>query len=399
MDCSRHSILMVNVFRVACGIATRVDETPDFKLQRVPVGDQRGVVDHKNGKRKASSPTSASSRAVDCARTPTGRTRARRCEREMKPDVGFDDVLAAGARIAGKLHRTPVHNSRTLDAELGCASFFKCENLQKVGAFKARGATNAVFALDEASASQGVVTHSSGNHAAALAFAAALRGIRCTVVMPRGAPDVKVAAVRGYGAEIVFCEPAEREATCARLAAQTGAELVHPFEDPRVIAGQGTAALELLEQVPELDLVIAPVGGGGLLSGTAITVAAMRPGARVLGAEPAAVDDAARSMHSGVRQPRVPDPRTICDGLLTAIGARPFTILRAFGIEILTAEESAIRDAARTFVERLKLVVEPSGAVPLAVLRTHRERFAGKRVGVIVSGGNTDFRWLCEPGN
>jgi threonine dehydratase len=308
---------------------------------------------------------------------------------------GFDEVRTAAARIDGRVHRTPVHTSGTVDAELGCRVFFKCENLQKVGAFKARGATNAVFALGEAEAARGVVTHSSGNHAAALAFAAGQRGVPCTVVMPRQAPAVKVEAVRGYGAEIVFCEPAEREATCARVAAERGAVVVHPFEDPLVIAGQGTAALELLEEVPDLDVVMTPVGGGGLLAGTAITVAAMRPAARVIGAEPEAVDDAARSLRSGERQPRVENPQTACDGLLTALGAPNFAILRAHGVEVLTAPEAAILAAARTHLERMKLVVEPSGAVPLAVLRTHRARFAGLRVGIVISGGNTDFRWLC----
>lgn len=310
--------------------------------------------------------------------------------------IGFDDVRAAAARIAGVVHRTPVLTSRTIDERLECSAFFKCENLQKVGAFKARGALNAVRALDDAQAARGVVTHSSGNHGAALAWAAAQRGAPCVVVMPRSAPQVKVDAVRGYGAEIVLCEIAEREATSARIADERGAVMVHPFEDPRVIAGQGTAALELCEEVADLDYLIAPVGGGGLLAGTAIAVAALQPRARVIGAEPEAVDDAARSLRSGTHQPRVENPATACDGLLTRLGVPNYAILREHGVEVLTASEAAILDAARTFLERMKIVVEPSGAVPLAVLVEHRERFVGKRVGAILTGGNTDFAWLVR---
>ncbi len=309
--------------------------------------------------------------------------------------VGFDDVRAAAARIAGRVHRTPVLTSRAIDDALGCSVFFKCENLQKVGAFKARGAVNAVFSLGDDEARRGVVTHSSGNHAAALAFAAAKRGIPCAVVMPETAPAVKVTAVRGYGADVVFCRPAERESTCARVAAERGMVVVHPFEDPAVIAGQGTAALELIDEVADLDGVVTPVGGGGLLAGTAITAGALRPGMPVFGAEPEAVDDAARSMASGERQPRVEDPQTACDGLLTALGAPNFALLVQHGVRVLTAPESVILEAARTHLERMKLVVEPSGAVPLAVLQTHRDVFAGQRVGVVISGGNTDFRWMC----
>jgi threonine dehydratase len=309
--------------------------------------------------------------------------------------VTVADVRSAAERIAPHVHRTPVLTSRRVDAELGFRAFFKAENLQRCGAFKARGATNAVLSLGDDGARRGVVTHSSGNHAAALAYAASVRGVACSVVMPRTAPKVKLEAVRGYGAEIVLCEPAERESTCTRVAAERGATIVHPFEDPRVIAGQGTAALELLEQVPDLDAVITPVGGGGLCSGTAITVGALRPSARVFGAEPLAVDDAARSLASGVRQPRVENPRTVCDGLLTALGEPNFAILRAHGVEILTIDEAEIASAARTFLQTMKTVVEPSGAVVLAALRAHRDRFAGQRVGAIVSGGNTDFHWLC----
>jgi threonine dehydratase len=214
------------------------------------------------------------------------------------------DIRAAAERIRGRVHRTPVLTSATLDRELAASVFAKCENLQKVGAFKARGACNAVFALDAAAAARGVITHSSGNHGAALAWAAGLRGIPCTVVMPDTAPDVKIAAVRSYGAEVQLCKAAERDAVCADLQRQRGATMVHPFEHPMVIAGQGTAALELLEDVPDLDVVITPVGGGGLCAGAAVVVRALRPSAAMLGAEPLAVDDAARSLATGVRQPR-----------------------------------------------------------------------------------------------
>jgi threonine dehydratase len=306
----------------------------------------------------------------------------------------IDAVLAAAARIAGHVHRTPVLTSRTCDRELDAQVFFKCENLQKCGAFKARGAVNAVLALDRAAAARGVITHSSGNHGAALAYAASVRGIPCTVVMPADAPAVKMAAVRGYGAEVVTCERSERDATCARLQQQRGAVLVHPFEDPAVIAGQGTAALELLQDVPDLDVVVVPVGGGGLAAGTVIATAALRPSAHVLGAEPLAVDDAARSLASGVRQPGVAGPRTWADGLLTGLGQPNFAILHRAGVRVVTVDEQAIVAAARFFVERMKIVVEPSSATVLAALRAIRGELRGRRVGAILSGGNTDFRWL-----
>ncbi len=303
------------------------------------------------------------------------------------------DVRAAADRIAGYVHRTPVLTSATLDRQLGATVFFKCENFQKVGAFKARGATNAVLSLADAAAARGVVTHSSGNHGAALAYAASIRGIPCVVVMPDGAAAVKVEAVRGYGAEVVFCPQREREATAARVVAETGGTLVHPFDDPAVIAGQGTAALELLEDVADLDVVLAPVGGGGLLSGSTLA-AAQRPGIRVIGAEPERVDDAYRSLTSGVLQPAVTDPDTIADGLLTGLGERPFAILREHAVPIVTVSEDAIVEAATFHLHRMKIVVEPSGAVGLAALRKLGGEVAGLRVGVIISGGNTDFGWL-----
>jgi threonine dehydratase len=272
--------------------------------------------------------------------------------------------------------------------------FFKCENMQKVGAFKARGACNAVMALDSAAAARGVITHSSGNHAAALAYAARARGIPCFVVMPDAAPAVKVDAVRGYGAEIRFCRQTERESTCTAWQTETGAVLVHPFEHPDVIAGQGTAALELLEDVPDLDVVVVPVGGGGLAAGTAVTVRALLPGARLIAAEPEAVDDAARSLRTGVRQPRVEDPRTWADGLLTALGEPNFALLREHRVTVVTVTERALLDAARFFLLRMKIVVEPSAATVLAALRASAAELRSARIGAILSGGNTDFAWL-----
>jgi len=287
--------------------------------------------------------------------------------------------------------------STRLNEELGIEAFFKCENLQKVGAFKARGATNAVMSLAQDAATRGVVTHSSGNHGAALAFAAAARGIPCVVVMPEDAPAIKVAAVQGYGAEIVLCPRTQREAVCRREIDERGMTLVHPYEDSHVIAGQGTAALELLDQVGELDLVVAPVGGGGLLSGTALTVSSLSPTTQVWGAEPANVDDAHRSLELGVLQPLAENPVSWGDGLLTQLGSRPFAILKQHGVRVVTVEEEAMLAAAWTLMRRLKLVVEPSAATVLAAIRCRTREWSGKRVGAILSGGNTDFAWMQSP--
>jgi threonine dehydratase len=303
----------------------------------------------------------------------------------------YDDVLAAAQRIKPFVHRTPVLTSATLNGKVQSEVFFKCENLQKVGAFKARGATNAVMSLTQAAAAGGVATHSSGNHGQALAYAAAVRGIPAWVVMPDHAPAVKVEAVRGYGAEVVFCQQADREKRTGELATETGATLIHPFDNSAVIAGQGTAALELLDEIQNLDVVVAPVGGGGLLGGTSVVARAIGSGIRVVGGEPEAVDDAFRSIRDGVLHPAVPEPETLADGLLTGLGERNFALL-AGQVEIVTVTEDEIVAAARFFVERMKIVVEPSGAVSLAAVR--KMDVAGLRVGVIVSGGNTDFRWL-----
>ncbi|MGB9359716.1 MAG: threonine/serine dehydratase [Acidimicrobiia bacterium] len=311
----------------------------------------------------------------------------------MTLPVTLTDVEAAAVRIEPHVHRTPIFTSSTLDRELGSRVFFKAENLQKVGAFKARGATNAVLQLPDDT--RGVVTHSSGNHGQAIAYAASIRDLPAWVVMPRTAPALKVDAVRSYGAEVLLCEHADRESTAAAVVDRTGAALIHPFDEPAVIAGQGTATLELVEQVPNLDLVVAPIGGGGLLSGAATVGSGQKRTIQVVGAEPFAVDDAYRSLRTGVRQPGVESPVTLADGLLTGIGARPFTILNALGTEVVRVTEAAILEAAYFLLQRMKLAVEPSGATPLAALRTEPDRFRDQRVGVIISGGNTDFAWLA----
>jgi len=312
----------------------------------------------------------------------------------------FAAVREAARRIAPHVHRTPVVTSRTLDRMTGARLWFKCENLQRGGAFKIRGAANAVLSLGEEEAARGVVTHSSGNHGAALALAASIRGIPAWVVMPEDAPRVKRAAVEGYGATVVLCEPTAeaREETAARLREETGAELVHPYDDARVIAGQGTAALELLEQVAGLDLVVVPVGGGGLAAGTAIAVAGAAPGVRIAGAEPAAADDAARSLAAGRRVANPPGRvETLADGLKAPLSERTFRALSAGLAAIVTVDEDAIASATRTVFERMKLVVEPSAAVPVAALLAGAlplpERPDGEpaRVGVVLSGGNADL--------
>jgi threonine dehydratase len=279
-----------------------------------------------------------------------------------------------------------------MDSMTGASLFFKCENLQKVGAFKFRGAANAVFSLGDAAARRGVATHSSGNHAQALALAARLRGIDVTLVMPRDAPKVKVEAVRGYGARIVFSgsAPEDRERTLEEVVKETGAEFVHPSDDLRVIAGQGTCALEILEDVPALDLVIAPVGGGGLLSGTAVAVHGVSANTRVIGAEPAAADDAYRSFSSGTLFPSG-NPKTIADGLRTSLGPNTFPLVRAHVAAIVTTSEEAIVRAMRLVWERMKVVIEASAAVPLAALMEGKLDVKGKRVAIILSGGNVDL--------
>ena len=301
-------------------------------------------------------------------------------------------IRAAHARIRPHIHRTPVLTSRSLDAAAEATLFFKCENLQKVGAFKARGACNAIFSLDDAESRRGVVTHSSGNHGAAVAWAAARRGIPAWVVMPENSAAVKKAAVRGLGATVRFCAPTleARDTTCAAVQAETGALLVHPYDDWRVIAGQGTAALELLEQIPDLDAVITPVGGGGLLSGTAIAARGVSPSIRVYGAEPAGADDAWRSLQRGQIVPQT-DPRTIADGLRSSLGVKTFAVLSTLVEAIGTTSEDAIVRAMRLTWDKLKLIIEPSSALPLAALLERKLPVAGLRVGIVISGGNVDL--------
>lgn len=309
--------------------------------------------------------------------------------------VTFKDVQAAARRIAPYVHRTPVLTSRALNRLSEASLFFKAENFQKVGAFKARGACNAIFSLDEEEARQGVATHSSGNHAQAVAYAAALRGIPATVVMPEDAPPVKVAAVRDYGATIVWAgsHPVDRERRLEAVIQETGATFIHPSNDPRVIAGQGTAALELLADVADLDIVMVPVGGGGLLAGTALAVAGQSLGIATVAAEPETVDDAYRSFRDGRIYPPT-NVETVADGLRTSLGDVNFPIIRRYVDEIVTVSEAGIVAAMRLVWERMKIIIEPSSAVPLAALWEHPDRFRRRRIGIILSGGNVDLDHL-----
>ncbi len=302
------------------------------------------------------------------------------------------DIQAAHTRIAPHIHRTPVMTSATLDALCGGHLFFKCENFQKIGAFKARGAANAVFSLTAAEAVHGVATHSSGNHAAALARAARLRGIPAHIVMPSNAPKAKIDSVRRQGGLITFCEPtlAARESTCARVMAETGARLIHPYNDYAVMAGQGTATLELLEQAPNLDLIVAPVGGGGLLCGTAVAAKGARPGIKVIAAEPAEADDAARSFAAGKLIP-LEKTSTIADGLRTSVGEKNFPIIQQNVDAVVTASEENIVAAMRRIWEVMKIIIEPSCAVPYAAILENKIDVKGKRVGIILTGGNVDL--------
>lgn len=304
----------------------------------------------------------------------------------------FESVRAAMATIAPHIHRTPVVTCGAIDRAAGCEVFLKCENFQKVGAFKARGACNAVMSLDDATAARGVVTHSSGNHAQALAWAAALRSIPAHIVMPSNAPPIKRRAVEEYGGKIYECLPtvADREATAARVQAETGATLIPPYNDERIIAGQGTCALEFLAQAPDLDAIIVPVGGGGMLAGTAITTNALAPNIAVFGAEPANADDAFRSLASGQIEP-MDTPDTIADGLRTTLGTLTFPIIHDLVKAIVLVSEEEITAAMRLVLERAKLVVEPSGAVGIAAACTKAcADYGFRKIGVIVTGGNVD---------
>lgn len=315
----------------------------------------------------------------------------------MSEEFGIGLVREARERIAGMVLRTPVLVNDEINADVAASVYFKCENLQKTGAFKARGATNAVFALSGAVAYAGVCTHSSGNHGAALARAARLRGIPAYVVMPSNTSKIKQEAVRSFGGRIIWCDPtlASRENTAAAIAEETGATLIHGYDDLRVMAGQGTAALELIEDIPGLDTILCPVGGGGLLSGTAVVSSRMSRSAEVFGVEPSAVDTAYRSFKSG-RRVTEPKSDTVAEGLRTVLGKRPFRVIQRHVDDIITVGETNILEAMRTLWDRLKLVIEPSGAVGYAAMLEYPARFRGKRIGVILTGGNVDvdlIRW------
>ena len=308
----------------------------------------------------------------------------------MSPTLA--DIQQAAQRIKPYIHHTPVLTNESLNLKVGAQVFLKCENMQKVGAFKFRGASNAVFSLGEEEAACGVCTHSSGNHAQALALAARMRGIPAYIVMPKNAPSVKKNAVAGYGGQITFCEPTleARESNLERIRLETGANVVHPYNDERVISGQGTAALELLEAVPDLDVILAPVGGGGLLSGTAIAATEIKRGIRVIAGEPEMADDAYRSMNAGEIIPSV-DPKTIADGLLTSLGTLTFPIIQQRVEQIVTISEQGIIDSMKFIWERVKIVIEPSAAVPVGVLWERKIDLTGLKVGVVLSGGNVDL--------
>ncbi|MVO14360.1 beta-hydroxyaspartate dehydratase BhcB [Parasedimentitalea huanghaiensis] len=304
----------------------------------------------------------------------------------------YDDMLAARARIKPYVHHTPVLTSSFLNELTGAELFFKCENFQKAAAFKVRGASNAVFGLNDEQAKRGVATHSSGNHALSLSYAAGRRGIPCHVVMPHSAPQAKKDAVIGYGGKITECEPStsSREAVFAEVQERTGADFVHPYNDPRVIAGQGTCSFELVEQVDGLNAVVAPIGGGGMISGTCLTLSHKAPDVAVIAAEPEQADDAYRSFKAG--QIIADDaPVTVADGLKVPLKDLTWHFVSNHVSDILTAGEQEIIDAMRLIWARMKIVVEPSSAVPLATILKNKDRFAGKRLGVIITGGNVDL--------
>jgi len=307
----------------------------------------------------------------------------------------FSDIEKAHDIIRSFVHETPILSSKLLNEIAGCEIVFKCENFQKVGAFKFRGATNAIQSLSKDELSKGVCTHSSGNHAQALSLAAKQAGVPAYIVMPKNAPQVKIDAVRNYNAKIFFCEPTleARETELKKVQEKTGASFIHPYNNFHVIAGQGTAAKELLEEISDLDAIIAPVGGGGLMSGTAITTKALYPAMQIYGAEPKAADDAKRSLDAGKLIPSV-SPKTMADGLLTSLSDATFHVLSTHLNDILTCSEESIIIAMRYLYERMKIVVEPSGAVPLACVLENPDLFKNQRIGIIISGGNVDVQRL-----
>ena len=307
------------------------------------------------------------------------------------PDI--EKIRSAHQRIRSYIHKTPIHSSTAINELFHAKLFFKCENFQKVGAFKFRGACNAIFSLSQKEAASGVITHSSGNHAAALSLAANKRNLNAYIIMPSNAPKVKIEAVRGYGGIITFCEPTQqaRENTATKIIKETGATFIHPYNDYRIICGQATAALEFMEEIENLDYILAPVGGGGLLSGTAIAAKSLKPGIRVIGCEPKNADDAYRSKKTGQIVPSI-NPNTIADGLLTSLGDKTFPIIRDFVDEIILANEEDILIAMQYIFERMKIIVEPSAAVPLAALFSNKLSIQNKNIGIILSGGNIDLR-------
>lgn len=311
------------------------------------------------------------------------------------PQPTIDDIRQAAARIKPYAHHTPVLTCASLDHMANAQLYFKCENFQKAGAFKFRGACNSVFALSESEAKHGVATHSSGNHGAALTMAAELRGIPAHIVMPNNVPQVKRDAIAGYGAHITWCEPTQtdREATLERVVAETGAAFVHPSNEPLVIAGQGTIGLELLDDVPNLDMVLMPIGGGGLTSGIALAIATLSPRTQVIAVEPAGADDAYRSLQTGTRLPSV-NPQTIADGLRTGLGDVTFPMIQQYVEQIVTVSEEAIIRAMRHVWERMKVIIEPSSAVPVAAVLDQQIDVSGLRVGIVLSGGNVDLASL-----
>lgn len=304
----------------------------------------------------------------------------------------YSDILKAAERIAPFIHKTPVLSSAYFNELTGSDIYFKCENLQKVGAFKFRGGSNAILSLPAKQLAAGVTTHSSGNHAQAVALASKMKGVKATIVMPENAPEIKINAVRGYGADIIFCEPTvkARVDTAQKVVDETGAFFVHPYNNPDVIAGQGTCAKEFLEEVPDLDILIAPIGGGGLLSGTVLAAKEINPSIKVIGAEPEIADDAYRSFRAGSLQP-VKRTDTIADGLRTSLGDLPFSIISDLADDVVTVSERSIKKYMRQTWERMKIIIEPSSAVPLAAVADQKINCTGKKTGIIITGGNTDL--------
>jgi len=310
-------------------------------------------------------------------------------------EPGREDILNAAARIQPYLHRTPVLTCNAIDDLAGANIFFKCENLQKAGAFKSRGATNAVFSIDAYDLKQGVATHSSGNHAAALARAAQLKNIPAYIVMPDNSSKVKIAAVKTYGGRITFCQPTleAREDKLNEVLNETNAFEIHPYNNYSIIAGQATATLELIEDIKGLDTIIAPVGGGGLLSGTALAALYFSPATKVIAAEPSGADDAYQSFYQKKLIPSI-NPDTIADGLRTSLGSLTYPIIRRLVSDVITVNDQAIIEAMKLVWERMKIIIEPSSAVALAIVLKHKHRFAGQKIGIIISGGNVDLMHL-----